>query len=55
LELLKTGKTAKDEEIPEIINKILNDTNSEMFKHIIPLTNGILRLQSLQENGKLLI
>jgi hypothetical protein len=30
-----------DEEIPEIINKILNDTETQkMFKHIIPLTNG---------------
>jgi hypothetical protein len=33
------GKTAKDED-PEIINKILNDTETQkMFKHIIPLTN----------------
>ncbi|WP_417941495.1 DUF4238 domain-containing protein [Flavobacterium sp. RS13.1] len=45
----KNGKQLKDEEIPEIINKILNDPETQkMFKHIIPLTNG-----SIEESKKL--
>jgi hypothetical protein len=54
--ITKAGKTAKDEEIPEIIDKILNDTETQkMFKHIIPLTNGnIEELQKLAEKWKVI-
>jgi hypothetical protein len=56
LELLKQEKNCKDEEIPEIINKILNDTETQkMFKHIIPLTNrNIEELQSSQKKWKVI-
>lgn len=54
--ITKAGKTAKDEEIPEVIDKILNDTETQkMFKHIIPLTNGnIEEIQKLAEKWKVI-
>lgn len=54
--ITKAGKTVKDEEIPEIIDKILNDTESQkMFKHIIPLSNGNFEeLQRLIEKWKVI-
>lgn len=45
----KDGKQLEDEEIPEIVDKLLNDSESQkIFKHIIPLTNG-----SIEESKKL--
>lgn len=45
----KEGKPLKDDEIPELVDKILNDSESQkIFKHIIPLTNG-----SIEESKKL--
>jgi hypothetical protein len=54
--ITKAGKTAKDEETPEIIDKILYDTeNQKMCKHIIPLLSGnIEELQKLAEKWKVI-
>jgi hypothetical protein len=40
---------------PEIINKILNDTETQkMFKHIIPLTNGNRGIKKSAEKWKVI-
>jgi hypothetical protein len=55
-QITKAGKPVTDEEIPELIDKVLNDTETQkMFKHIIPLTNGnIEELKKLVEKWKVI-
>lgn len=52
----KSGVPLKDEQIPEMLDKILNDLETQkMFKHTIPLTNGhVEELGKLAEKWKIM-